>query len=124
MLEGPDRAWLLAGEATIALCAAFYLVTGVLLGGLYGVSFHLDPATAGPLAYAMHGGSVACFALTAGVVALISAVTVGGLTGRRPWALFVALALAGLYALTGLIPAAIVVVVAVMREPTRRAFGY
>jgi hypothetical protein len=87
-----------------------------LAGTVYGVAFHLDPTTPGPVAWALHGGLAMTFAALGAGVVILSLAVVCGLQARRPWALHGAVGLAVVYLVCGLVPSAAVILIALSRH--------
>ena len=92
------RAW---GIVYLVLCAA--------VGAFYGLGFHADPTNPTCVAVLQQLVTLLVFVVVGGIVAVGSVATASGLDQREPWARSVALVLAGVFLMFGLVPGALVI---------------
>ena len=110
--------WFVATQ--LALVAAGLLTTVMAtLGGLVlGLEPHLEPLTPSLASWALQGVSGLVFFALSAFVLLLSVVVAGGLQFRKRWARVGAVVLGLVYAVPGLLPVTLLVLLAMTREST------
>lgn len=118
----PGSGWIRAGALLLVGCGLLFLGANLIVGLLYGAAFHLDPTSPFLFATGLHG-LVALLFLGVGLLALRASVGAAfALGARHPYARHGAIVLAVFYGAVGLLPLALLVLYAMLRDDVREAF--